>query len=139
MFIGLLNMGFAQSNYIEFIAIGQSQIEYLLPFPKDYLIQSNDYKTGKKDYKVNKAYVLCIYYCPPAGKNWILDYDIVKSMNLYLFIKEDSSSNSNFKFYGKKGYKYAYSFYGEDSKPIKLNPVVNETIIHEVESKWKVE
>lgn len=137
LFIGLVNIGFAQTSYISTKSTKESQIQYSIPNPKNLFVPDDyNYRYNKQNYKLNEGYKFCIYYCPPNSKKWFLDFSQGLSMELAIVLSQNSETK--LKFYGKKGYKYAYSWLGEDSKPIKLNPV-NEANIITGESNWQVE
>jgi hypothetical protein len=70
----------------------------------------------------------CFYYCPPNTKVWIRE--IIGNSGAVRFII--SIPDGKGFFYGRKGYKYAYSFYGPDSKPIRLH-------ILKKNNQWQVE
>ena len=133
----MVNIGFAQNSCISSELNKESQIKYSIPYPNNLLIPDNyNYRAQEQNYKLNESYKFCIYYCPPNGKKWFLDtYEgIIMNMD----ISRAQKSRNKVIFYGKKGYKYAYSWLGQDSKPIKLNPV-NEANVITGESNWKVE
>ncbi len=137
LFIGLVNIGFAQTSYIRTKSTKESQIQYSIPNPKNLFIPDDyNYWYNKQNYKLNEGYKFCIYYCPPNSKKWFLD--IYAGIFMSSDISSYQNSRTKLKFYGKKSYKYAYSWLGEDSKPIKLNPV-NEANIITGESNWQVE
>lgn len=69
----------------------------------------------------------CFYHCPLNGTEWILS----RIENTLLFYYRKPNANELF-FYGKNGYKYAYSEDGENSKPVPLK-------ILKTNDKWKVE
>jgi hypothetical protein len=78
--------------------------------------------------KINKGSDFCFYYCPPNTNVWILEKSSALSSSLFIL----RSALAKKIFYGRKGYKYAYSINGPDSKPIQLK-------ILKKDNQWKVE
>lgn len=70
----------------------------------------------------------CFYYCPPNTKAWLQDIYSTHAASIFL---QATITGKGF-FYGRKGYKYAYSFNGPDSKPIQL-------YILKKDNQWQIE
>jgi len=85
-------------------------------YPNLYLVPKKPYNGG----------VLCLYYCAIKSKNWMpINPDVVDFFAFY-------NSYNDKPIYGAKGYRYAYSWFGYNAKPIELELLKED-------NKWKVE
>lgn len=89
--------------------------EYYPDFPLKYQVPICP-SASKDDLFTHNSCVLIVYYAKPGQSTWT-------EINAGTYILMKGKIDATFHFYGKKGWKYAYSWDGGNTKPFRLTPI----------------
>jgi hypothetical protein len=107
----------------ELIKTSLFMFEISAEFPSEYQVPN---PRNKLDGSPSSGdFFLTLFYAKPGNQTW-------QEIGLVSYVNIKGNTDSEYHFYGKKGWKYAYSWNRGLDKPIKLVAV-------NVKNKWKVE